>query len=74
MKEFQFNLDKEDGIKDDDLYAVVIYNWDGNDIIDFGLKVYSTIPFFSKQEAEEYRQKFDKKTSTFLKTMVIPID
>ena len=74
MAEFQFDLDKENGIKSDDLYAVVIYDWNGNDISDFGLKVYNTIPFFSKQEADKYKEEFDKNTSTFLRTMVIPID
>lgn len=74
MTEFQFNLDKKNGIKSDDLYAVVVYDWNGNDINDFGLKVYNTIPFFSKKEADEYKEKFDRNTSTFMKTMVIPID
>lgn len=60
MCKFEFSFTGDERKLYKDIYVVVIYDWNGKEYDAYGMNVISCIPFLSKNEAETYKEKFDK--------------
>ena len=69
MREFDFRFD--DRKEYQDIYIFVVYDWCGNDYDTYKMSVISCTPFFSKEEAEEYKKKFDRAKYGDCETMIV---
>lgn len=70
MKEFETYLYDDKNDKFIQAYAVICYTWGNSGAENLGLKVITTVLFFSKNEADKYAKEFSEKTNC--RTIVVP--
>lgn len=71
MCNFEFSFTGNERKLYKDIYIVVIYDWSGKDDSAYEIRIINCIPFLSRVDAENYKEKFDKTTHGECQAMII---